>query len=442
MKLARYNRAMPFTNSTFTALRAERESRFGALYLPDDFIAPNYGGRSIVNVPASLAQILGARHPTPPLAADLLGDLPAGVRRVVLVIVDALGYDFLTRALDANPENGFHPLLKNGGRLAPLTSVFPSTTTAALTSLWSGYTPAEHGSVGFQLFLRGPSLRANMIKFQASALHKLGGDQLSEAGVEPDKFLPAPALPQTLARFGVPTFNLIEHVYEKSPLSRMQIRGVKETRGFVSSSDMWLALRQWMEERPTEKALFVAYWSAVDTISHEYGPASDAIVAEVNNLAYSFEREFLRSLAPAARQDTLFLLTADHGHAPTPPAGLVYLNQHPFIRERLVMGYAGEPRAAYLYCTQGEVESVRRYFAENLADKFFVLDSRAALEAGLLGPPPFAPETRYRVGDLTVLARGPHILWERDDAPKVLGRHGSLTETEMVVPLLAARLDR
>lgn len=439
--MARYNRAMALIDSTFSSLRAERETRFGALHLPTDFIAPYYGGRSIVNVPASIAQVLGARHPTPPLAADLLGDLPSGVRRIVLVIVDALGYDFLARALDANPENGFHVLLKNGARLAPLTSVFPSTTTAALTSLWSGYTPAEHGSVGFQLFLRGPNLRANMIKFQAAALHKLGGEQLPAAGVDPDKFLPVPALPQTLARFGVPTFNLIEQVYENSPLSRMQIRGVKETRTFVTSSDMWLALRRWMEERSTEKALFVAYWSAVDTIAHAYGPGSDAIVGEVNNFAYSFEREFLRRLGPAARQDTLFLITADHGHAATPPAGVVYLNKHPFIRERLTMDYAGEPRAAYLYCTQGEVEAVRHYFVDNLADKFFVLDSRAALEAGLFGPPPFAPETRYRVGDLTVLARGTHTLWERDDAPKTLGRHGGLSETEMVVPLLAARLD-
>lgn len=433
---------MPLTDPTVSSLRAERETRFGALHLPAEFVAPNYGGRSIVNLPASIAHILGGRHTTPGLEAGLIDALASGVRRVVLVIVDALGYDFLTRALEANPDNGFHTLLKNGGQLASLTSVFPSTTTAALTSLWSGYTPAEHGAVGFQLFLRGANLRANMIKFQATALHKLGGEQLPAAGVDPDKFLPVPALPQTLARVGVPTFNLIEQPFENSPLSRMQIRGVKETRAFVTSSDMWVALRKLMEERPTEKALFVAYWSAVDTIAHAYGPASEAIVAEVNNLAYSFEREFLQRLMPAARQDTLFLLTADHGHAATPPESVVYLNKHPFIRERMVMDYAGEPRAAYLYCTQGEVEAVRQYFAERLADKFFVLDSRAALEAGLFGLPPFAPETRYRVGDLIVLARDNYTLWERDDAPKVLGRHGSLSETEMVVPLLAARLDR
>lgn len=432
---------MSLTDPALTAIRAERETRFGALHLPDDFVAPHYGGHSIVNVPASITQILGGRHPTLGLNSGLIDALASGVRRVVLVIVDALGYDFLLRAWEANPDNSFQGLLKNGGRLAPLTSVFPSTTTAALTSLWSGYTPAEHGAVGFQLFLRGPNLRANMIKFQATALHKLGGEQLPAAGVDPDKFLPVPALPQTLARLGVPTFNLIEQPYENSPLSRMQIRGVKETRAFVTSSDMWLALRKLMEDRPTEKALFVAYWSAVDTIAHAYGPASDAIVAEIDNLAYSFEREFLRRLTPAARQDTLFLLTADHGHAYTPPKEMVFLNQHPFIRERMVMDYAGEPRAAYLYCTQGEVEAVRQYFAERLADKFFVLNSHAALEAGLFGPPPFAPETRYRVGDLIVLARGNHILWERDDVSRTLGRHGGLSETEMLVPLLAARLD-
>ncbi len=422
-------------------IRAEREARFGGLNLPAEFVVPHYGGRSIVNVPASVVRLFGGEFSTAPLDPALIEHFSSDVRRIVLVVVDALGYQRFRDTLRANTDNGFHALLRNGGQLTPLTSVFPSTTTAALTALWSGYTPAEHGFMGYQLFLRDYDVRANMIGFNPVATHSLGGEQLVAAGLEPETFLVVPSLPQTLSGIDVPVYGLIEQPFVKSALSRVQIRGVKELRGFVTSSDMWIALRTWMMEIPAERAMFVAYWSAVDSIAHTYGPSSETVVAEVNNLAYSFEREFMSLLPSSARKHTLFLLTSDHGQVDTPLSRAVRLRDHPELRNRLVMGLTGEARAAYLYCRNGEVEAVRQYFETRLGDKFFLMDSRAALNAGLFGPGRLAPETQYRIGDLVAVSRGPDILWDRTDPPTERGRHGGLLADEMLVPLIAARLD-
>ncbi len=422
-------------------IRAERGTTFRQLNLPAEFIAPNYRGRSIVNVPASIIKILGGEIHTPSLDSALTQGLLAGVERVVLVIADAMGYQRTLDALAANPRNGWHALLRGGAHLAPITSVFPSTTTAALTALWSGYTPAEHGFVGYQLFLREYGVRANMIAFAPVATEKLGGAQLVHSGLEPEKFLPVPSLPQTLAHVGVPVYNLIEQPYVTSALSRAQIRGTQETRGFVTSSDMWVTLKQIIEAHRRERALFVAYWSAIDGISHTYGPGSDTVVAEINNLAYSFEREFLRALSPAARRGTLFLLTADHGQLDAPPSRAVYLRNHPGLRDQLVMDFAGEPRAAFLYCRNGALDAARAYLQTQLGEQFFVLDAHTALDAGLFGNGAHAPELEYRVGDLIALPRDNYFFYERTDETKMLGRHGGLTAEEMLVPLLVARLD-
>ncbi len=422
-------------------IRAESAKRYGALRLPAEFIAPNYAGRSIVNVPASIVATLGGQTHTPPLDAEILDDLSAAVQRVVLVIADAAPYQRLLDALAANPDNGLHALLRAGARLVPLTSTFPSTTTAALTALWSGYTPAQHGFVGYQLFLREYGVRADMITFSPVVTKKQSPQQLVNAGLAPDKFVPTPALPHLLEPLGIPTYGLIEERYVESALSRAQMRGVKAMHGFVTSSDMWVTLRALIEQHRAERALFVAYWSAMDSIAHTYGPTSDALLAELDNLAYSFEREFLRRLAPAARRGTLFLLVADHGQLDTPAARAVYLHRHPELWERLLMDFAGEPRAAYLYCRAGEVEAVREYLTTQLGDKFFVLDSRAALEGGLFGEGTPAPQVKHRIGDLIVLPRDNYYIWDKDDTPKLLGRHGGLAEKEMLVPLIAARLD-
>ncbi len=432
---------MSLADTIANRIRTESNPGLNSLHLPADWIVPHYHGCSIANVTASVAQIYGAPLPTPPLDAAILDGLTDGIRRVVLVVVDALGYTKLLETLDANPQNGFHTLLYGGARLVPLTSVFPSTTTAALTTLWSGYTPAEHGFLGYQLFLRELGVRANMLEFSPVATQELAREQLLDSGLDPQNFLPVPSLPQTLSSAGVSVDVLIAKPYVKSGLSRVQVRGAHEVRGFVTSSDMWVVLRQMLEQKQDERAVWAVYWGGADAVGHMYGASSPTLAAEIDNLAFSFTREFLNGLSPAARSGTLFLLTADHGQIDTPTDRVVFLEDHPELRSKLVMDFTGEPRAAYLYCRNGEIDHVRDYVANRLGDRFVVLDSPAALAAGLFGSGTVAPEAKYRIGDLTVVAHTGDTLVEDRKQHLLLGRHGGLTEGEMLVPLIAARLD-
>lgn len=430
---------MPLTEALIKKIRAERNVRFRKLGLPDDFIAPNYRGRSIVNVTASIAKVFDAPIETAPLDEAILDGLTEGVERIVFVIVDALGYQRLLDTLEMKPRNGWHTLLNGGGRIVPLTSVFPSTTTAALTTLWTGRTPFEHGFLGYQLFLRDYGVRADMIYFSPVATKSWGMHQLLDSGLEPEKFLATPSLPQVMPN--VPVYHFIEQPYVESALSRTQIRGTRETIGCISSSDLWVSLRQCVERHREERALFSAYWSGLDSIGHKYGPTSETHLAEINNFAYSFEREFLRPLSSRARAHTLFLLTADHGQVDSPKHRAVFTYAHPDLRANLMMDFTGDARAAYLYCRHGRADAVRAYFDKNLREQFFLLDSREALDAGLFGEGIAAPETEHRVGDFIALARDDYYLWDRRDEPTMLGRHAGLAEGEMLVPLIAARLD-
>lgn len=431
---------MSLTDTLLKKIRAEKNTRFKNLGLPNEYIAPNYFGRSIANVPASIANVFGISLGTPTLDHAILAGLTDEIERIVYVIVDALGYKHLLDALATKPHNGFHTLLNRGGRIAPLTSVFPSTTVAALTTLWTGRTPLEHGFLGYQLFLRDYGVRADMIYFSPVATRTRGMQQLVDAaGLEPEKFLAVPSLPQLLQ--DVPVYHFIEEPFVKSALSRVQVRGTRETTGFITSSDMWVSLCQSVEQHRGERALFTAYWSGLDGIGHKYGPSSPTYVAEINNFAYSFEREFLRPLSKQARARTLFLLTADHGQVDSPLPRAIYTQAHPALRSNLVMDFTGDARAAYLYCRHGRANAVRDYFKEQFAEQFFLLDSRAALDAGLFGNGVAAPEAEHRVGDFISISRDDWYLVEGKDTPKMLGRHAGLAEDEMLVPLFAARLD-
>jgi len=67
---------------------------------------------------------------------------------VVLMAFDGMGVDILEKHL---PRESF--LRENMIRY--VTSVFPSTTTAAMTAYYSGLSPNEHGWLGWSLYFIG-----------------------------------------------------------------------------------------------------------------------------------------------------------------------------------------------------------------------------------------------------------------------------------------------
>jgi len=416
-------------------------------HLPEEFILPHYGGYSIANLPATIAGMLGVElaNAAPPLPTHIWADLATGVRSVVIVILDAVGYLQLQRILrpgQAAEEDSILCHLARAGRLVPLTSVFPSTTVAALTTLWTGRTPLGHGFVGTKLLLSDQGLLANMLRL-CPAAHKQPGELL-DWGLVPEEFVTVPSLAQQLTAGGVQTIAHTHLPYIGDGLSRIFLRGVTSVQGHVGFSDMWINLRHTLLQRPKEPLFISAYWANTDTIAHIYGPEGEHFRAALRHLARSLEEDFLTPLPAAAREGTLLIITADHGQTSTPPERAVHLSDHPALRQMLLLPPAAESRAAYLYARSGQTEALRAYIAEHLADRFLLLQMEQALAAGLFGPNPgeVTPELQNRLGDLLLLARNDSrlIIKEEKKVP-FHGHHGSLTPEEMLVPLLMARLD-
>ena len=119
-----------------------------------DAIYPAYDGVSLLNLPTSLCRWLGAPDLAhPPLDVPELDKLAEGAKQIVVTLIDAVSYERFRRWIDgAAPE--LNPEAENC-LLVPLTSVVPSTTSAVLTTLWTGRSPAEHGILGYELFLKG-----------------------------------------------------------------------------------------------------------------------------------------------------------------------------------------------------------------------------------------------------------------------------------------------
>jgi len=410
----------------------------------NEFILPCYDGLSIANLPATAASLLGGHLPAaaPPLPRDLWAGWTPGLKRVILVILDALGYLRLRRQMATDEDLAVFQRLASRGKFFPLTSVFPSTTTAALSTFWTGRTPAEHGLLGYELYLREYGVLANLIA--VSPTHDRQREVLVKWGLEPESFLPVPDLVEQLKPQGIALRGLTYRGFINSGMSRIFRRNEDKTYSYVTLTDMWTGLRQMLKSKPRPfhgPEIIIAYWGGVDTVAHTYGPGTENWQAEVRSIAYSLEREFLRALPSKDRDGTLLLITADHGQVYAPPEQATDLTNHPALQDMLAVPQSGDSRAAYLFARHGRADEVRAYFDRHLAGKFVLLNSAEALAAGLFGPGTPATETPFRIGDLLALARGQNALRRGDKKARMKGRHGGLAAEEMLVPLIGARLD-
>lgn len=401
------------------------------LPLAPERVFPAYAGYSIANLPATICAWLGVPPPdgaAPSLAEPYRQALHSRYRRVVLLVVDGLSWHFAHQRGGLAPE-GAAPVLG-----LPLTSVVPSTTATALTTLWTAAYPARHGVLGYEMWLKEYGLIANMILHNPASF---SGDfgSLRLAGFDPETFLRVPVLAPHLAAYGVRTLGLMHVAIARSGLSQMLMRG-SEILPFRNSSDLWVTLEHLLDEPATRTSYIYAYWGDLDELAHRFGPEDERVNLEFNVLRLLLQR-LLQPRLGRGREDTLFLVVSDHGFVPTPRQALYELRQHPEFMRHLLMPPSGENRLPYLFPYPGHEADLRDYIESTWPETFDLISARQAVQSGLFGPGEPDPMVYDRLGEWVLLPRGTAYLWWANKENSLLGRHGGLHPHEMLVPLYA-----
>ncbi len=425
-------------------LRTFRPPSAEGLGLPEGLVWPRYAGRSVGNLGPTVCEALGASDALPPtalapLASGLVDDLYEGIRRVVLLVIDGMGWMALHRVMETGTDLVFHDLARLG-RLIPLTTTFLSTTNSVLSTIFTAHPPAQHGLLAYELYLREWMMAVESIGF--SSPWEPFANTLLRWGFDPEGFLPVPSLAQRLAPRGVVTVSVTHKSIATTPLSRMHFRGAKETRGYSYASDFWMSLRQVLRDHRRSRLFVSGYWSAVDSLAHKYGPEHETEEAEIRSIALLMKDILLNHLTAEDRKGTLLLMTADHGQIRTPAESTVVFADHPELRDLLWLPPVGEGRAPFFHVRDGAYERTFAYLEQHFGDQFAFLSRQQVLDSGLLGPGPVYSEIGSRLGDIVGIATGDGAFARTaDDARRLPGRHGSLTPEEMLVPLFAMRLD-
>jgi hypothetical protein len=410
------------------------------LLLPADLTQPYYAGASILNIPNSVCWLLGVPpiSDAPSLIPEVIDPLGGKAHKVLLILIDALALHRLQAWMIAESELVWNKLLPEAV-LAPITSIVPSTTNSALTTYWTGEPAARHGITGYEMWLKEYGMVANMIQHRPITFSG-PADSMEQAGFIADSYLDIPTMGTHLKGHGIST-----HVFQPvnifdSGLSRMFFKNTQR-HAVNSPADLWIGVRQlWQQTK--EKSLYAwVYWDEVDYHSHYYGPDDERPQAAFSFFSAAFEKLFLEKLSPSEREDTVVILSADHGQILTPnPAPQYTLANHRYLTERLHMLPSGENRLAYLYVRPGEVAAISDYIFNTWPDQFILLESEHAARKGLFGSGQLHPRLLDRIGDLIAISRNDAYWWWAEKDNWLTGRHGGMHPEEMLVPFFAVRL--
>jgi Type I phosphodiesterase / nucleotide pyrophosphatase len=365
------------------------------------FVSPRYRDRALSDLLPSVAAAMGVDD-----HVDRLG-LPSA-RRYVVVMVDGLGWHLLRQHADQAPY-----LASMLTARSPLTCGVPSTTASSLTSLGTGLAPGEHGVVGYTSRIPGTNRLLNALKWDDE--------------VDPRVWQPQPTLFELLAADGVRVAAANKAAFRDSGLTVCSQRGAD----FYAADTAWerLAVVSELAERPD--SLVYAYEATLDHIGHEAGCTSAKWLERL--VAVDAD---LRRLREALPSDAVLVVTGDHGMVDVDDEGRLDVDDDVGLLDGVAL-LGGEARLRHLYCRSGAVADVVARWATTLGDRAVVMTQDAAEAAGWFGD--IRSDVRARIGDVVVASTGRRAVLSREYFPietKLVGFHGSLTEAEMLVPLL------
>ncbi len=414
----------------------------------EGIILPKYDGYSLVNIPHTAMQILGGTVAGRALDKSITEKIDtSGIKKVLLILADGLGYNMLMNSYE---KSNLFKAFADKGIIAPLTSGFPPTTAASITTLNTGLTPQEHAIPEWTLYFREVD---TIIKPLPLVTIDEKGGPLEPIKRDPKILYSGSTIYEEMAKEGIDSFVIQSTGIINSTYNKLMNRGANFVP-YITALDMVLKAGKTVEE--AEAGYIYAYTDVVDATTHMYGPESVESSSEIINLGRMLEENLLKKVSGKAASETLVIMTADHGHIQVDPNKIMYLDDDGLLLDSYETGPNGRPimpagftRDVFLHVKKEKEDDIMGYLSGKLVGKAKVLRTKDAVELGLFGRGKVGEKFYDRVGNIMVLPEGNWQAWYskqwyedyiRLNKPQLRGMHGGISADELLIPFAAARL--
>lgn len=375
---------------------------------------PNYKNGSIVNLMSSILRSYGADSqydPLPVLSADELRKY----RNVVLIVIDGLGNEFLSK-------HGKKSLFMKYAK-GTMTSVFPATTATGVTTFLTGVAPQQHAITGWFMYLKEMGMVTKILPYVTRS-----EDILLKSAFR--NFYHVKSLFQQIE---IDSHYVIHSHHIDSRYTHATTMNANKVP-YHTLTDMVQKMRE-VITCSNKKKFICAYWPDFDAYSHSYGTESMETRQHFETLNACMT-SFVESIK---KTNTVVLITADHGLVNADESHIIRLKDHRDLAQTLVLPLCGEPRVAYCYVHPERVTAFEKYVEEQLSAYCTQYKARNLVEEnyfGLFEPNPLLYD---RIGDYVLIMKGHYVLKDTIVGEKeysLKAYHGGMSREEMYVPLI------
>ena len=324
-------------------------------------------------------------------------------QNIVTILCDGMGANILNRNLN---ENSF--LIKN--KLKTITTVFPSTTVAATTSIMTGLNPVETGMLGWDMYYK--DIDKTISVFLNSEKSDLDHKPLQEA-IEYNK--------KNMIRK-----TIMEEINETTNYKGYTLFPFGEN-AYKDLDDMYNIIEKKCNEEG--KKYIYAYDTDPDYTMHKIGcdkPKIESIIEDINRRVENLSNKV---------HNTIIFVIADHGHHNVEN---IFIKDYPDIEECLLRNTSLEPRAINFFIKPEKKEIFVKLFNKYFSNDFDLYPKEEVINSKLFGDGIENKIFRDALGDYLAIAKSNKtLLYEGSEVFK--SHHAGYTDDEILVPLIVIK---
>lgn len=389
--------------------------------MTNDFIFPEYNGKNFINIINSIKHNFGINDGIT-LENKKIKKILLNKEKVVFILVDAFGWKFYKSVRE---DSKFFKEIRKRGIEEKITSQFPSTTTAHVTSVITGKDVSTHGF--FEWFTYDSKINEVFTPFLFDYEGK-------------EEILPKDNLFKELKENGVCSTIITPNYINNSYYSRELFKDGK-VKGYDSVEEMFDILLQGIK-KDKGKNFYYIYYPQIDSIGHEYGMSSYKDYFEINNFIKALDN-FYNNVLDKGVNEGIFILSADHGQMEIKDR--IYLNELiPNIDEYMLKDSKGKSivpvgynRDMFLYIKKEFEIYVYELLKEKFKDKGEIYLVKDLIDKGVFINP--SETFLSRMGNIVIIPYDGYGVWWFEKGKyeiSLKGSHGGLTKDEMEIPLL------